>query len=231
MRRPKRQGAGEAVLPLLLVVSLMLNMVPTSAIAEAMGVDTGATEEQTEVEAEASEVSLEDLQVQLEEAVARAEELSAEDEEGSASAVQVDETASDLTYIDDENDYWNGYYYTSVGATGEADADTGRAPGVYVELDDEGNATIAKACGTVTAYEVPAELDGHPVVAIGGGAFGTSASGPGRDGSSVLLPAFVCCWLHLEEIGSGAFGTTSIESVALPDSVKTIAQDAFYYCP
>ena len=116
MRRPKRQGAGEAVLSLLLVASLMLNMVPTSAIAEAMGVDTGATEEQTEVEAEASEVSLEDLQVQLEEAVARAEELSAEDEEGSASAVQVDETASDLTYIDDENDYWNGYYYTSVGA-------------------------------------------------------------------------------------------------------------------
>ena len=231
MRRPKRQGAGEAVLSLLLVASLMLNMVPTSAIAEAMGVDTGATEEQTEVEAEASEVSLEDLQVQLEEAVARAEELSAEDEEGSASAVQVDETASDLTYIDDENDYWNGYYYTSVGATGEADADTGRAAGVYVELDDEGNATIAKACGTVTAYEVPAELDGHPVVAIGGGAFGTSASGSAVTEFRPLASLSFAAGSHLEEIGSGAFGTTLIESVALPDSVKTIAQDAFYYCP
>lgn len=240
MRRQRTQDAARSALSLFLAASLALSSVPTAAIAEAVAPDAddvGIAAVTLSMGAGQDNVlTAEELEAQLDEATAQVELLSADADAGDADVVNADapstaaDTTSDLTYIDDDSDPWSGYYYTAIGATGEADPDTGRAPGTYVELDDDGNATIAGTCGTVTAYEVPATLDGHPVTAIGGGAFGQSSNGTAVTELRPLASLTFAAGSNLETIGYGAFGTTSITSVAFPNSLKVIEQDAFYSC-
>lgn len=67
--------------------------------------------------------------------------------------------------------------------------------------------------------EVPAELDGHPVVRIGRSAFRMSGV------TEVILPEGIV------EIGLRAFGLcTGLKKINLPESLREIGSEAFYYC-
>ena len=93
--------------------------------------------------------------------------------------------------------------------------------GVYEYTVEDGKATITHCDGNISdAVEIPAELDGYPVTAIGERAFEgcyyiTSVTIP--DGVSVIESrAFWEC--------------ESLESVSIPSSVQTIGSRAFQYC-
>ena len=76
--------------------------------------------------------------------------------------------------------------------------------------------TVTKADKTVTEAEIPSEIDGVKVKAIGKEAFYQCKSL-----TKVILPE------GLEKIGQSAFEETAISSVCIPDSVKRIEKWAF----
>lgn len=87
-------------------------------------------------------------------------------------------------------------------------------------LNSDRNATITKYKGKAENLTVPAELDGHPVTAIGDEAFSNCDSL-----TSISLPN------GITSIGSYAFyGCNSLNSISLPDSLTSIGDRAFYYC-
>lgn len=80
--------------------------------------------------------------------------------------------------------------------------------------------------GTITAYRgtqreivIPEILDGQPVTAIAGGAFG------GCQADSVIFPK------SLRSVESGAFRECGISEVVLFDNIVSIPNDAFFRCP
>lgn len=91
-------------------------------------------------------------------------------------------------------------------------AETTYTSGAYqYTLNEESEATIAKYTGTATSLVVPGELDGHPVVAIGGGAF-KKCTGL----TKVTLPESVTM------LDNGSFaGCTALTEINIPSKVKT----------
>ena len=78
-------------------------------------------------------------------------------------------------------------------------------------------ATITGYTGIGGAIQIPSNLDGFTVVAIGNFAFSSCTSI-----TSVSIPSSVI------SIGNNAFAASSLTSVILPDSVTAIGQYAFY---
>ena len=100
-------------------------------------------------------------------------------------------------------------------------ADAGAETSVWAyRLTAEGTAEIAAYTGNETVLQIPAELDGYRVTAVGRDVF--------RDNSeltSVTVPAGVT------SIGDYAFSEcSSLTSVVIPDTVTTIGRDAFQKC-
>ena len=89
----------------------------------------------------------------------------------------------------------------------------------YALLDD-GTAEITKYHGEAEALEVPGELDGYAVTAIGDGAF------YGCFGlTDVTIPGSVTA------IGDSAFALCfGLTAIAIPDSLTTIGANPFYHC-
>ena len=94
------------------------------------------------------------------------------------------------------------------------------APSVFTYSVSNGQACITAYTGTSETVNVPAEIDGYTVVAIGDQAFQNT---PVR---SVILPATV------REVGWFAFGGCyGLELVSIPTSVEKINYGAFDGCP
>ena len=119
-------------------------------------------------------------------------------------------------------------YYTSpdlTSASGTYGGECFAAPYEEVKIfeykvDSEGNATITKYSGNVSALTIPDDIDGYPVVAIGANAF----SGNGYL-QSVVVPDGVT------SIGEGAFSECpKLQSAVLPNNsnYKTISKKCFY---
>jgi hypothetical protein len=130
----------------------------------------------------------------------------------------------------------------SAAAAPSARAESAVIDGVEWEysLDGSGNATVTDG-PTEGDLVIPAELDGHPVIAIGARAFRWD------DITSVTFPdsvetigdyAFEHCFYlasvtfasGLVSIGKEAFYTCSLTSLDLPDSVKSLGDSAFCHC-
>ena len=87
-------------------------------------------------------------------------------------------------------------------------------------LDDDGNATITKYNGNVSALSIPDVLDGHKVVGIGVNVFKNHT-----ELRTVIIPDSV------KSIGAWAFyGCKNISSVRLSKNVTSIGAYAFYDC-
>ncbi len=87
-------------------------------------------------------------------------------------------------------------------------------------VDGDGNATITKYSGNVSALTIPDDVDGYPVVAIGANAF----SGNGYL-QSVVIPDGV------NSIGEGAFlACSKLSQVALSPKLKVLGGYAFGDC-
>ena len=87
-------------------------------------------------------------------------------------------------------------------------------------LDDDGNATITKYNGNVSALSIPDVLDGHTVVGIGGSVFKNHT-----ELRTVIIPDSV------KSIGSDVFyGCKNISSVTLSKSLEKIGDGAFSGC-
>ena len=116
-------------------------------------------------------------------------------------------------------------------------------------LDEAGNAEITRYIGEANEMiTVPASLDGHPVTAIGNGAFGVEPFGGNEWLVTVRLPmgltrigdeAFFRCYAlkdivfpeTLEYIGESAFlSCESLTKMSLPVGLKSIGVDAFAGC-
>lgn len=93
--------------------------------------------------------------------------------------------------------------------------------GDYVySLNEDGSAVIVRYEGTESDLQIPAELDGHPVAAIGMTAFKYNESLV-----SVTIPEGVL------EIGESAFAfCANLVSVSLPNGLQSIRKEAFMYC-
>ena len=88
------------------------------------------------------------------------------------------------------------------------------------KVDSDGNATITKYSGNVSALTIPDDIDGYPVVAIGANAF----SGNGYL-QSVVVPDGVT------SIGEGAFlACPKLSQVALSPKLKVLGGYAFGDC-
>ena len=85
---------------------------------------------------------------------------------------------------------------------------------------DNGRVTILRYTGNATAVNIPRDVEGYPVTAIGEAAFrGTAVT-------SVILPDTVT------DLGWFAFADCqSLQSVTLPASVESIGYGAFDACP
>lgn len=110
----------------------------------------------------------------------------------------------------------NGYYYTGAGSrygmnsSGYGVGDGGQLVPIFTyTVDDDGNATITGYKGNVSALTIPEELDGHPVIAIGSGAFAKNTSF-----TSLIIPNTV------KKIKNSFSECTSLESVAFPKEFK-----------
>ena len=88
----------------------------------------------------------------------------------------------------------------------------------YTESDDA--ITIIKYTGSGDAVELPADIDGKPVVRIGSDAFQYSSGL-----TSLTIPGSIM------SIGAGAFwGCSGLSSVIIPESVMSIEAGAFAAC-
>lgn len=120
----------------------------------------------------------------------------------------------------------DAYYYSkydsrygSYGAYG-FDAECQIVPVYTYTLDDDGNATITGYTGRATVLNIPSEVDGHTVVAIGENAFKAR-----KDLVYVTIPDTVTI------INKNAFnGCTSLSSVQLSTKLVTIQESAFNGC-
>ena len=111
------------------------------------------------------------------------------------------------------------------------------------QRQEDGTLKIVRYIGTVSDTEIPAEIDGRKVTAIGEAAFQGSL-----DVVNVTIPetiekiddyAFECC-PHLtrvyipesvKEIGKGSFsGCTGLKEVSGTDGVVSYGDGAFFYC-
>ena len=95
-----------------------------------------------------------------------------------------------------------------------------RPPLIY-RRTASGDLTVAGCDGGHGEARIPAEVEGHRVVAVGRSAFQRSAYGFVR---SLVIDEAV------ERIGEKAFSRSSLTSVTLPKSLKDIAADAFRDC-
>ena len=100
-------------------------------------------------------------------------------------------------------------------------ADTGTEPlGWAYRMTADGTAEIAAYTGNAAVLQIPSELDGYRVTAVGREVF--------RNNSvltSVTIPAGVT------SIGDYAFSEcSSLSSVVIPDTVTSIGRDAFQKC-
>ena len=87
-------------------------------------------------------------------------------------------------------------------------------------LDEDGNATITKYSGNAVTLTIPQYLDGHPVVAIGDGAF-----------KSKIGITTVILQDNIQRIGTNAFeGCQFLRSVTLSENLISIATGAFRNC-
>ena len=91
----------------------------------------------------------------------------------------------------------------------------------YTYTVSDSKATITGYTGTDSALEIPCELGGCPVTAIGDNAFYNN-----QKLTSVVIPSGVT------SIGANAFyWCRSMNSVTVPEGVLTIGSGAFYACP
>ena len=105
----------------------------------------------------------------------------------------------------------------TAGAVGEPDATPSEAVFRY-QLSDKG-ATITGYSGSISLLNIPGELDGHPVIAIGERAFAEC------DLTAVVLPE------GIRSVGWFAFyGCRSLLHVTLPQSLSTIGYAVFDGC-
>lgn len=85
---------------------------------------------------------------------------------------------------------------------------------------DAATGTITRSDDTITEADIPAEINGIPVTAIGSAAFAQR-----YDLTRVTIPDTVTT------IGRSAFyGCRSLTGIVIPDSVTSIDQDAFRNC-
>ena len=109
---------------------------------------------------------------------------------------------------------------TSPAPDGENDAPTDAASDFQYVLKN-GTVTITSYVGNAKKVDVPSQINGYPVIAIGDRAFMDNARL-----TSVTLPQGIV------SIGWFAFsGCVSLESVTIPASVSTIQYGAFQNCP
>lgn len=121
---------------------------------------------------------------------------------------------------------------------------------LLAETEGDFTYTVAQECATITAYtgaggavEVPAQLGGYPVTAIGSRAFQncTTLTSVALPGSLTVLNANVfqdCVALKevtlpegLTQIGNSAFsGCTALTAVDLPDSITALGSAVFEDC-
>ena len=126
--------------------------------------------------------------------------------------------------------FWCGICRKYIGAYNADSADHTYEDGIcticgapqywqYIFLSD-GTVTVTGYTGPDTVLEVPAELDGRPVTAIGNNAFqGNTAI------TSVTVPEGVT------GMGTGAFASCrALTTVILPEGLTAIADRAFYDC-
>lgn len=162
--------------------------------------------------------------------VARSPDEGADSESGSdggsgddGSVPEYDGT--EASYVYDE--YYEQYFLvTTKGVAGEkAEGDSGYAAGVatpaqaWLTLDeDTGEMTVERLDGGATSFEVPTTVDGHPVVKVGG------------CGSEDLTLVTFAADSRVRAFGWSAFAGSSIDSIALPDSLEDLGQGAFYNC-
>ncbi len=106
-------------------------------------------------------------------------------------------------------------------------------------LDDNEDATITKYLSNASSMNVPSEIDGYTVVAIGNGAFSS------KNFTTVVIPdtvtsvgsrAFDSCTKlktvtlssNLEYLGGRAFASTAIESVKIPKTLVSVGANGSY---
>ena len=136
-------------------------------------------------------------------------------------------------------DDWSGYSAICIRPKIVADTDSG----ISYWLDQTNQATVWRYTGTEQQVDIPASIDGYPVVAIANGTFYNR-----WDLRSICIPdgitsigdqAFYYCHRLTEmilpngviSIGEKAFyHCTSIERISLPASVEHIGSYAFYEC-
>lgn len=115
------------------------------------------------------------------------------------------------------------------GISGENDNVTEMQTTVYLKtlpildyfsyrIDAEGNAIIGSYNGTESDVSIPAEIDGRVVIGIDSSAFN------GTEIKNLHLPSTIN-W-----IGEGAFASSSLNSVNIPEGVKEIPASAFHGC-
>ena len=114
-----------------------------------------------------------------------------------------------------------GSYFTPVNSRyfNAGRANVVNMPVYKYSLDEDGNATITGYSGSVSALAIPQTIDGHTVVAIGGGAF--------RDTClvNVTIPDTVT------EIGASAFaGCKQLSTVQLSNKLTKLGELAFSDC-
>lgn len=108
----------------------------------------------------------------------------------------------------------------SSASTATSSSVTAQAPSFSYALDDQGGATVTGASVQAAEITVPASVDGHPVVAVGAGAFKDDAVL-----AKLVLPDSVT------QVGDGAFaGCTSLAEVTLSSSLAYLGADAFKGC-
>ncbi len=117
------------------------------------------------------------------------------------------------------------------------------AEGLDYRVENDGTATITGYSGGKSEVSIPSEIGGHPVKAIGNGAFynvteinsvfipeGVTQIGDGAFDScsnliSVDLPSTIV------SIGARAFGgCEALKSIRIPEGVTEIKRDTFFFC-
>ncbi|HEY5913777.1 MAG TPA: leucine-rich repeat domain-containing protein, partial [Verrucomicrobiae bacterium] len=113
----------------------------------------------------------------------------------------------------------------------------------FIYTVNSGAITITGYTGPGGSVSIPGTIDGLPVTSIGDGAFVnctnlasvamadtvTNIGGSAFGGCTRLTSATI--GNSVVSIGGGAFALTCLGSIAIPDSVTTMGQGVFLYCP
>ncbi len=95
-----------------------------------------------------------------------------------------------------------------------------QGPDYVYSLDAGGLATITRCKIKTPIIEVPNQIDGHKVVAIGGSAFFNNSTV-----QQIIIPE------GIKSIGKSAFEhCTALKTVTIPDSLEILGSRAFYDC-